>query len=78
MIHGLHLLCDLLMFTDLMIDWVPCHTVDSPHMPSQHSDGLILLDMVDVDLVILGAGGNKGLVCSTKTTVNGVKALKRS
>lgn len=44
-----------LIITDLMVDRVPGHTVDGPHMASQHRDRLVLLDMVDVDLVILGS-----------------------
>ena len=67
---------DGLLLTDLMIDRVPRHTVDSPHMAGQHGDGFILLDMVDVDLVVLGPRGYKGLIHSAETTVNGVKALK--
>ena len=36
--------------THLVIDWVPGHTVDCPHVAAEHCDGIVPLHVVDVDL----------------------------
>ena len=60
----------------LRVHRVPGHAVDSPGVAAEHGDGLVPLDVEDVHLVVLGAGGHKGLVHAPETAVNHVKALK--
>ena len=39
--------------TNLVVDRVPGHTVDRPHMAAQHCDGFVPLDVVNVDLEVV-------------------------
>ena len=63
-------------FSHLGVDGVPGDAVDGPGVAAQHGDGLVPLDVEDVDLVILGPRGHEGLVHATKTAVDHVKALR--
>ena len=36
--------------THLVVDRVPGHTVDRPHVAAEHCDGVVPLHVVDVDL----------------------------
>ena len=36
--------------TNLVIDWVPGHTVHRPHVSAEHCDGFVPLHVVNVDL----------------------------
>lgn len=63
---------------DLMINRIPGNTVDGAGVTSEDSDGFISLDMVNINLVVLGSGGHKRLIHASKTTVDGIKALSNS
>ena len=60
-----------------MINRIPGNTVDGAGVTSEDSDGFISLDMVNVNLVVLGSRGHKRLIHASKTTVDGIKALEK-
>jgi hypothetical protein len=51
------------------VDWVPRNAVDCPRVPGQHGDRLLLLHVVDVNLAVLAAAGDKVLLLQSVAVV---------
>ena len=62
--------CFNFKFPNLRVHGVPGHAVHSPGVAAEDGDGLVPLDVEDVDLVILGTRGYKGLVYTSITAVD--------
>ena len=56
--------------SNLRVHGVPGDAVHSPGVAAEDGDGLVPLDVEDVDLVVLGTRGYKGLVYTTITAVD--------
>ena len=52
-------ICCIFVYSNLGVNGVPGDTIDRPGVAAEDGNGLVPLDVEDVNLVVLGARGHK-------------------